>query len=198
ADRTPTLFTTGVVVRHLPTLHCVVGVSEHVVQKLLQRQSTHQRGTELPVTREDPVRVAHRVRGAEDGRLLAEGADVEPDAPLPLQRGEALIQGPREHEASVDLHDLLGREPWIVLWVEGPVVPENAEHLQGLLHTRCALVRTHRRTSRRAIMLAVPGASLVEGGLDGRLSDAAHRRRGFEARAPCTQESAPESSHSHT
>ena len=119
----------AVVVGHLAALHQVLRVAVHVVRVHLERHAAPERGPELAVAREDPVLGARGGGRAEDGRLLAERADVEAHAALALERDEALVERPRQHHVSVEGDHQLIRELRIGRGIEGAVLAEHTEHL---------------------------------------------------------------------
>jgi hypothetical protein len=121
----------GVVVRHLPALHRVVGVAEHVVDETLERQAPEQRRAKLPVAGEQPVLLPHGECGADDGRLFAQTAHVKTDAPLALQGRQALVQEPRFDHVPVDEAQIVPRKLGIVLRGKRAVVTQRPNDFGG-------------------------------------------------------------------
>ncbi len=119
--------TAGVVVGHLPAAYRVVRIAEHVVDVALKLHSPEQGCAELAIAGEDPVLLPHGVGAAHDGRFLTEGADVETDASLALQRDQPFVHDARERHVLVEVDDFVGAELGIVLRGERAVVLEHAD-----------------------------------------------------------------------
>ncbi len=122
------IFFDDVVARHLPALHRVVGVAEHVVEQRLQREPAHQRRAELAVTGEQPVRLSHREGRAQNRRFFAERPDVETDAALTLQHDHALVDRAGLDHAPVELDHVTVGQTRIVRRIERSVVTQHTHY----------------------------------------------------------------------
>src|SRR5574342_514157 len=127
----------GFVAGHLVALHRVAGVAEEAADEGGEGHPAPEGRAVLPVAGEEPVAVLHAGHRPVDGGLLPYRADVETDAPLPLQRDHAVVQlAVQHHEAVEPLH--LGVREEHLGGVSTPVLP------QGLLHGELALEARHR------------------------------------------------------
>ena len=96
----------ALVAGHLPALGPVAGVAEQAAHEGRERHAAQEGGAVLAVGGEDQSCGRHGGRRAEDGRLLADGADVEADAPLALQRDHALVELANAEHRAIEGDDL--------------------------------------------------------------------------------------------
>src|SRR3989475_433479 len=116
-----------VVVRHLPALLRILGVSIRLSDQRRDGEASPQGGPRLPIRREDPVPLLEGHRAAYLGRLLSGAWNVESDPPLPLEGEHPVVQRADEDEVSVRALQEVRRDPRLELRIVGAVGVDDPE-----------------------------------------------------------------------
>ena len=97
----------GIVVRHLPALGQVAGISEELAEKVDQGKPLDQGGAQLPVAGDDPVPRFQGERASDDGRFLPLRPDVESEPALSLKPDHLVVDPPVQAHQPVEMELLI-------------------------------------------------------------------------------------------
>src|SRR5262249_8084756 len=84
------------------------------------------------ITGKEPVLGPGGEGAAEDGRLLAKGANVKTNAALTLEEDESLVEQPRLHHSLINRDDLVGCKVRILARIEGTVLEHHLHAVIGI------------------------------------------------------------------